>query len=301
MPLVREGSEGDMMRILIVEDDRELAAALDDALRYEGYATSLATTGVEALKILAGTNVDIMLLDRDLPVLSGDAVMATVAANRIPVAVIMLTAAAEVSDRVSGLDLGADDYLTKPFAYPELLARIRALQRRSGTSNATAAVLTRGDITLDSTRRLVFRDHGRTLVKLTPKEYGILLELMRAEGGYVTAHELYDAVWDEPTAADPTDVIKTTIYSLRRKLADREAIVSTRGKDTGCNEGDEHGESIRSYTGACRQTAAQIIPRQTDVGHQSRVPHRHGIGDPRADHCGQQHVHVRHDGHRQKP
>ena len=97
-----------MMRILIVEDDRELAAALDDALRYEGYATSLATTGVEALKILAGTNVDIMLLDRDLPVLSGDAVMATVAANRIPVAVIMLTAAAEVSDRVSGLDLGAD-------------------------------------------------------------------------------------------------------------------------------------------------------------------------------------------------
>mgnify|MGYP003038175638 FL=1 len=121
-----------MMRILIVEDDRELAAALDDALRYEGYATSLATTGVEALKILAGTNVDIMLLDRDLPVLSGDAVMATVAANRIPVAVIMLTAAAEVSDRVSGLDLGADDYLTKPFAYPELLARIRALQRRSG-------------------------------------------------------------------------------------------------------------------------------------------------------------------------
>lgn len=132
-----------MMRILIVEDDRELAAALDDALRYEGYATSLATTGVEALKILAGTNVDIMLLDRDLPVLSGDAVMATVAANRIPVAVIMLTAAAEVSDRVSGLDLGADDYLTKPFAYPELLARIRALQRRSGTSNATAAVLSR--------------------------------------------------------------------------------------------------------------------------------------------------------------
>lgn len=107
-----------MMRILIVEDDRELAAALDDALRYEGYATSLPTTGVEALKILAGTNVDIMLLDRDLPVLSGDAVTATVAANRIPVAVIMLTAAAEVSDRVSGLDLGADDYLPIPNCWP---------------------------------------------------------------------------------------------------------------------------------------------------------------------------------------
>lgn len=218
------------MRILIVEDDRELAAALDDALRYEGYATSLAATGTEALQALADQNVDIVLLDRDLPVLSGDAVMATIAANRIPVAVIMLTAAAEVSDRVSGLDLGADDYLTKPFAYPELLARIRALQRRAGKSNATAAVLARGDITLDTTRRLVFRDHGRALVKLTPKEYGVLLELMRADGGYVNVPELYEAVWDDPTAAEPADVIKTTVYSLRRKLADRDAIVSTRGE-----------------------------------------------------------------------
>ncbi|MBW3078762.1 response regulator transcription factor [Bifidobacterium simiiventris] len=218
------------MRILIVEDDHELAAALDDALRYEGYATSLAATGTEALQALADQSIDIVLLDRDLPVLSGDAVMATIAANRIPVAVIILTAAAEVSDRVSGLDLGADDYLTKPFAYPELLARIRALQRRSGKSAATAAVFTRGDITLDTTRRLVFRDHGRTLVKLTPKEYGVLLELMRADGGYVNVPELYEAVWDDPTAAEPADVIKTTVYLLRRKLADRDAIVSTRGE-----------------------------------------------------------------------
>lgn len=218
------------MRILIVEDDRELAVALDDALRYEGYATSLATTGTEALQALADQNIDIVLLDRDLPVLSGDAVMATIAANRIPVAVIMLTAAAEVSDRVSGLDLGADDYLIKPFAYPELLARIRALQRRAGTSNTTAAVLSRGDITIDTTRRLVFQDHGRTLVKLTPKEYGVLLELMRADGGYVNVPELYEAVWDDPTAAEPADVIKTTVYSLRRKIADRDAIVSTRGE-----------------------------------------------------------------------
>ncbi|KFI51832.1 response regulator transcription factor [Bifidobacterium biavatii] len=218
------------MRILIVEDDRELAAALDDALRYEGYATSLATTGTEALQALADRNVDIVLLDRDLPVLSGDAVMATIAANRIPVAVIMLTAAAGISDRVSGLDLGADDYLTKPFAYPELLARIRALQRRAGRTDATAAVLARGDITLDTTRRLAFRDHGRTLVKLTPKEYGVLFELLRADGGYVSVPELYEAVWDDPTAAEPADVVKTTVYSLRRKLADRDAIISTRGE-----------------------------------------------------------------------
>ncbi|KAB7788333.1 response regulator transcription factor [Bifidobacterium cebidarum] len=218
------------MRILIVEDDRELAAALDDALRYEGYATSMAATGVEALKILAEQTVDIVLLDRDLPVLSGDAVMATIAANHIPVAVIMLTAAAEVSDRVSGLDLGADDYLTKPFAYPELLARIRALQRRASKGAATAAVLMHGDLTLDTTRRLVFRDRGHTLVKLTPKEYGVLLELMRADGGYVSVGELYETVWDDATAAEPADVIKTTMYSLRRKLGDPKTIESTRGE-----------------------------------------------------------------------
>ncbi|PJM77258.1 response regulator transcription factor [Bifidobacterium felsineum] len=218
------------MRILIVEDDRELAAALDDALRYEGYATRMAATGVEALRILAEQNIDIVLLDRDLPVLSGDAVMATIAANRIPVAVIMLTAAAEISDRVSGLDLGADDYLTKPFAYPELLARIRALQRRAGKGQATAAVLTHGDLTLDTTRRLVFRDQGRTLVKLTPKEYGILLELMRADGGYVSVNELYETVWDDASVSEPADVIKTTIYSLRRKLGDAQTIESTRGE-----------------------------------------------------------------------
>ncbi|MBW3079918.1 response regulator transcription factor [Bifidobacterium saguinibicoloris] len=218
------------MRILIVEDDRELAAALDDALRYEGYTTDVASTGVEALQALADTDVDIVLLDRDLPVLSGDAVMATIAANRIPVAVIMLTAAAEVSDRVSGLDLGADDYLTKPFAYPELLARIRALQRRAGKGAATQAVLTRGDLTLDSTRRLVFRDHGRTLVKLTPKEYGVLLELMRADGGYVGVDELYRSMWDGDGLGDPSDAIKTTMYSLRRKLGGRDLIISTRGE-----------------------------------------------------------------------
>ncbi|TPF86324.1 transcriptional regulator [Bifidobacterium sp. UTCIF-37] len=218
------------MRILIVEDDRELAAALDDALRYEGYATDVAMTGVEALKALADTDIDIVLLDRDLPVLSGDAVMATIAANRIPVAVIMLTAATDVSDRVSGLDLGADDYLTKPFAYPELLARIRALQRRTGKSIATAAVLTRGDLTLDTMRRLVFRDHGRTLVKLTPKEYGVLLELMRADGGYVSVDELHRSVWDAGPDVEAADVVKTTMYSLRRKLEDRDLIVSARGE-----------------------------------------------------------------------
>ena len=230
------------MRILIVEDDRELAAALDDALRYEGYATAVASTGTQALRELAGSDVDIVLLDRDLPVLSGDAVMETIAAQRIPVAVIMLTAAAGIGDRVSGLDLGADDYLTKPFAYPELLARIRALRRRAVDGNGPGAgdgmagsvasngVFSRGDLTLDAVRRLVFEDHGRRLVRLTPKEYGVLLELMRADGGYVDARELYDAVWEDRDAAEPADVVKTAVYSLRRKLTDRDMIVSMRGE-----------------------------------------------------------------------
>lgn len=114
------------MRILIVEDDRDLAAALDDALRFEGYATRVAYNGLEAVRMLAEQSIDIVLLDRDLPIMSGDAVMETIASNDIPVSVLMLTAAAQVRDRINGLELGADDYLIKPFAYPELLARIRA-------------------------------------------------------------------------------------------------------------------------------------------------------------------------------
>lgn len=106
------------MRILIVEDDRDLAAALDDALRFEGYATRVAYNGLEAVRMLAEQSIDIVLLDRDLPIMSGDAVMETIASNDIPVSVLMLTAAAQVRDRINGLELGADDYLIKPFAIP---------------------------------------------------------------------------------------------------------------------------------------------------------------------------------------
>lgn len=104
------------MRILIVEDDRDLAAALDDALRFEGYATRVAYNGLEAVRMLAEQSIDIVLLDRDLPIMSGDAAMETIASNDIPVSVLMLTAAAQVRDRINGLELGADDYLIKPFS-----------------------------------------------------------------------------------------------------------------------------------------------------------------------------------------
>ena len=144
-----------MARILIVEDDADLAAVLDDCLRHEGYATGLSGTGVEALDLLSRGQYDVMLLDRDLPVLSGDEVMHTVDRLRIPVRTLMLTAAGGIEDRVQGLDLGADDYLPKPFAYPELLARIRTLLRRGDTDDAPT-MLSRGRLSVDTVRRLAY-------------------------------------------------------------------------------------------------------------------------------------------------
>ena len=205
------------MRILIVEDDRDLAAALDDALRFEGYATRVAYNGLEAVRMLAEQSIDIVLLDRDLPIMSGDAVMETIASNDIPVSVLMLTAAAQVRDRINGLELGADDYLIKPFAYPELLARIRALQRRAGKGDFSGTEFSHNGIVLDT-------------VNLSPKEYGVLLEIMKADGSYVNAEELFDTVWAGASATDLTDAIKTTVYSLRRKLGEGNGITSTRGK-----------------------------------------------------------------------
>lgn len=221
-------SEEVPMRILIVEDDRDLAAALDDALRFEGYATRVAYNGLEAVRMLAEQSIDIVLLDRDLPIMSGDAVMETIASNDIPVSVLMLTAAAQVRDRINGLELGADDYLIKPFAYPELLARIRALQRRAGKGDFSGTEFSHNGIVLDTVRHTVTRD-GKP-VNLSPKEYGVLLEIMKADGSYVNAEELFDTVWAGASATDLTDAIKTTVYSLRRKLGEGNGITSTRGK-----------------------------------------------------------------------
>ena len=217
-----------MARILIVEDDTDLSAVLDDCLRHEGYATATADTGVKALNQLAQGAFDVMLLDRDLPVLSGDEVMRTVDRLRIPVRTLMLTAAGSVEDRVQGLDLGADDYLSKPFAYPELLARIRALQRRAGKGDFSGTEFSHNGIVLDTVRHTVTRD-GKP-VNLSPKEYGVLLEIMKADGSYVNAEELFDTVRAGASATDLTDAIKTTVYSLRRKLGEGNGITSTRGK-----------------------------------------------------------------------
>lgn len=209
------------MRVLIVEDDPQLAPALADALLHEGYQVGTAVSGDQALVHLGQNHVDLVLLDRDLPGLSGDAVMRAIAATRMPVKVLMLTAAGELNDRVEGLDLGADDYLTKPFAYAELLARLRALARRS--DNATPTVLSRGDLSVDTIRRLAQR--GDRVLRLTPKEYQVLEALLGADGGYVSVEELLDQVWGYAPGGHDA-VVKTAVYSLRKKLGVPDPIIS---------------------------------------------------------------------------
>jgi DNA-binding response OmpR family regulator len=213
------------MRLLLVEDEADLADTLAEGLRREGYFVDVARDGASALARAGAADIDIVVLDRDLPVLSGDAVCRTLVAERYPARILMLTAAGTVGDRVAGLDLGADDYLAKPFAYVELLARIRALGRRR-TGSGAAAVLEHGGVRLDTVRRLAERD-GRPL-RLTPKEYGVLEALLVADGGFLSADELLDEVWDEPLERT-RGVVKIVVHTLRRKLGGPGIIQSASG------------------------------------------------------------------------
>ena len=212
------------MRVLLVEDEADLADTLADGLRREGYLVDVARDGAAALSLAATTDVDVIVLDRDLPVLHGDAVCRTLVSQQYPARILMLTAAGTLGDRVAGLDLGADDYLAKPFAYLELLARIRALGRRTGT--ASSAVLEHSGVRLDSSRRIAERD-GHP-VRLTLKEFGVLEALLLAGGGWVSAEQLLDEVWDEPL--DRTrGVVKIVVHTLRRKLGSPAVIQSAVG------------------------------------------------------------------------
>ncbi|MFT9397921.1 MAG: response regulator transcription factor [Bifidobacterium psychraerophilum] len=213
-----------MARILIVEDDEALASVTRQALGFEGYCVDVAANGVEALDRLSRCQYELMLLDRDLPVLHGDEVIRAVVSLKIPVNTLMLTAAASLNDKVQGLDLGADDYLPKPFAYPELLARIRALLRRNGTGENTMLIY--GRLSVDTVRHLAYADDKP--LSLAPKEYGVLEELLHAEGGYVSTETLLESLWDDP-GNERHDVVKTTVYSLRRRLPDPTLIASSRG------------------------------------------------------------------------
>jgi DNA-binding response OmpR family regulator len=203
------------VRVLVVEDECLLADAIAEGLRRQAMAVDVAYDGGAALQQLAVNDYDVVVLDRDLPVVSGDEVCRTLVDAGVNTRILMLTAATAVTDRVAGLGLGADDYLTKPFAFAELTARLHALGRRARP--AAPPVLQRAGISLDPHRRIVTRD-GRP-VALSPKEFAVLAELLRADGGVVSAEQLLEKAWDEH--ADPfTGVIRFTIMMVRRKLGD---------------------------------------------------------------------------------
>ena len=203
------------MRVLVAEDFEILATAIATGLRREGMAVDVALDGQDALESLAVTRYDVVVLDRDLPGAHGDEVCRHIVAGGSGSRVLMLTAASTVADRVDGLGLGADDYLPKPFDFAELVARIRALARRSVTM--VPPVLEWGELTLDPSRRVAFRA-GRRL-DLSPKEFAVLECLLAADGRIVSAEELLERVWD--SEADPfTTAVKSTIRRLRLKLGD---------------------------------------------------------------------------------
>jgi DNA-binding response OmpR family regulator len=215
---------GGEVRVLVVEDERLLADAVAEGLRAHRLAVDTAYDGGAALERLAVNEYDVLVLDRDLPVVHGDEVCRATVAAGTPTRVLMLTAATEVADRVDGLGLGADDYLTKPFALAELAARVLALGRRARP--AVPPVLVRGGIRLDGHRREAWRD-GRP-VPLAPKEFAVLEELLRAGGGVVSAERLLEKVWDEHT--DPfTNTVRVTVMKLRRKLGEPAAIRTVPG------------------------------------------------------------------------
>jgi DNA-binding response OmpR family regulator len=211
------------MRVLVVEDQVRLAESVARVLRREGMAVDVGHDGATALERTAEVDYDVVVLDRDLPGVPGDEVCRRLSEKPQRARVLMLTAAGALADRVEGLTLGADDYLPKPFAYPELVARIRALGRRSQA--AVPPVLVHGDLVLDPARRVASR--AGTGLPLNPKELAVLEYLLAAQGRVVSAEELLERVWDEAT--DPfTTTVKATMNRLRAKLGEPPVIETVR-------------------------------------------------------------------------
>jgi DNA-binding response OmpR family regulator len=215
---------GGVVRVLVVEDDAPLSREVATGLRHDGIAVDVAFDGAEALEKAAINAYDVVVLDRDLPVVHGDEVCRRIAESDALARVIMLTASGTLDDRVDGLGLGADDYLTKPFAMRELVARVRALGRR--TAPGVAPILTVGDLRIDVARHRV--DRADRECKLTPKEFGVLELLAQDPGRVVSAEELLEKVWDE--FADPfTNAVRVTMVTLRRKLGDPPIVETVKG------------------------------------------------------------------------
>ncbi len=211
------------VRVLVVEDHAELANDIAEGLRDRGMATDIAYDGAKALEKGLLNRYDVIVLDSDVPKVHGDAVCVALGNANSGARILMLTAAASIGDRVEGLNLGADDYLPKPFAFEELVARVLALARRSPPA---APLLVRGDLVLDRARRRAIRA-GRELA-LSRKELGVLEILMSADGAVISAEELLERVWDEN--ADPfTRTVTVTLGRLRRKLGDPDPIETVVG------------------------------------------------------------------------
>lgn len=210
------------MRVLVAEDHVVLAGRIAEGLRDAGLAVDVVNDGSAALAEAQITAYDVIVLDRDLPAVHGDQVCRTLAGR--DARILMLTAAADVADRVAGLELGADDYLGKPFAFAELLARVRALGRRAPSA---PPVVRRGDLTVDRARHRASR--GPQSLSLTRKEFAVLEMLLAADGGVVSAEELLEHVWD--ASADPfSNVVSVTMARLRRKLGEPPLIETVVGK-----------------------------------------------------------------------
>ncbi|MFB7249228.1 response regulator transcription factor [Microbacterium sp. NPDC056234] len=212
------------MRVLIVEDEPYLAEAVRDGLRLEAIAADIAGDGDTALELLSINAYDIAVLDRDIPGPSGDDVARWIVGSGSGIPILMLTAADRLDDKASGFELGADDYLTKPFELRELVLRLRALDRRR--AHVRPPVLEVAGLRLDPFRREVFRDER--YVSLTRKQFAVLEVLIGAGGGVVSAEELLERAWDEN--ADPfTNAVRITVSSLRKRLGDPQLIVTVPG------------------------------------------------------------------------
>lgn len=212
------------MRILIVEDEKDLASAIAKGLRKKGYAADIVYDGEEALFMTDVNDYDLVILDLNLPKVDGIEVCRNIRASGSPTGILMLTARSGLDDRIKGLDYGADDYLVKPFHFPELLARVRAILRRKGEHRDT--ILRCGDLVIDpNILKGYFRDSE---INLTLKEFSILEYLMRNVGRIVSQEELFEHVWSED-ANMLTQSIKVHINNIRKKLnaVDAKDIIST--------------------------------------------------------------------------
>jgi len=203
------------VRVLVIEDEANLADAIVRGLRRQGMAVDVAYDGTSGHEMAMVTRYDVVVLDRDLPGVHGDEICADLVASGALTRVLMLTASGSVADRVEGLQIGADDYLPKPFAFDELVARVQALGRRA--TPAAPPVLTIADLVLDQAKRVATR--GGQPLDLTRKEFGLLEELLKARGAVVSSEELLERVWD--ANADPfTTTVRVTMMTLRKKLGD---------------------------------------------------------------------------------